>query len=93
MDISDRDVEALIEKYESYAREHGFKLNPNRKLVEVIVRGLLKREKEYGYRYCPCRPILGDLEQDKKIICPCVFNEQELKKQGYCHCRLFVKDE
>lgn len=83
-------VEELIKEYEAYAVENGFKLNPDKKVVEGIVKVLLEREKKFGARYCPCRRITGNKEEDKKIICPCVYHKEEVEKDGYCLCRLFV---
>ena len=85
------EIERLIKKYEEYANENGFRLNPDRKVVENIVRGLLKREEEFGEKYCPCRRVSGDKEEDKKIICPCVYHEEEIKRDEHCLCNLFVK--
>ena len=84
-------MEKLIQEYREYARENGFSLNPDREAVERIVKGLLEREKKIGARYCPCRRITQDPEEDKKIICPCVFHREEIEKNGQCLCGLFVK--
>lgn len=84
-------LEKIIKDYQEYARENRFKLNPNKKAVEFLIRGLLEREKRLGERYCPCRKITGNPKEDKKIICPCVFHLQEIKEQGHCFCGLFVK--
>lgn len=81
----------LLKKLEQHAKEHGFKLNPNKKIVNGVIKGLLKNKKKYGEIYCPCRVPTGNKQKDKEIICPCVFYEQEIKSQGYCLCRLFVK--
>ena len=81
----------LIREYEKYAKENGFRLNPDRKIVENIIKSLLLREKKFGEKYCPCRRITGSKEEDKKIICPCVYNKEELQKYGHCLCNLFVK--
>jgi len=83
--------EELIKQYEEYAEQNGFKLNPNPQIVEGIVSGLLAREEKLGVRYCPCRRVTGDKEEDKKIICPCVYHKDEIEKDGHCHCNLFVK--
>jgi len=48
-------IKRIIEGYEKYAKENGFRLNPDGKAVETLVRGLLLNEKRYGERYCPCR--------------------------------------
>jgi len=84
-------IEEIIKKYEDYSTQDGFKLNENRKIVMGIINGLLDREKKFGERYCPCRRITGDKEEDKKIICPCIYHKDEIKKDGHCHCNLFVK--
>ena len=85
------EVQKTIEDYEKYARENGFKLNPDREIVNRLVKSLLEREKKLGARYCPCRRVTGDQKEDKKIICPCIFHRDEIEKDGHCHCGLFVK--
>jgi ferredoxin-thioredoxin reductase catalytic subunit len=52
---------------------------------------LLEREKESGSKFCPCRRVTKDEEENKKIICPCVYHQQELEKFGHCLCGLFVR--
>lgn len=84
-------VEKLIKKYEEYAKENRFELNPDKKVVEGIINGLLEKEKKFGERYCPCRRITGDKEEDKKLICPCYWHKEEIKKDGKCFCGLFVR--
>ncbi len=81
----------LIKKYEEYAEENGFKLNPDSRIVDGTIKGLLAREKKFGEKYCPCRRVTGDKEEDKKIICPCVYHKEEIGKDGHCLCNLFVK--
>ena len=90
MEPKDSEIKRVIKEYEWYAEKNGFKLNPDRKLVENIVRALLKKEKIEGCRYCPCRVAKGDKEEDKKIICPCIYHLDEVKQKGQCICRLFV---
>ncbi len=76
---------------EDYAKSQGFKLNPNEKIVDFVIKGLQKNKKEKGEFYCPCRIVSGNKEEDMKIICPCVFHLAEIKEQGHCKCNLFVK--
>ncbi|MCX6759588.1 MAG: thioredoxin domain-containing protein [Candidatus Nealsonbacteria bacterium] len=85
-------INKLIQEVKEYAKKNGFFLNPNRKVVEGIVKSLLEREKKFGGRFCPCRRITENNEEDKKIICPCVYHLQELEKEGKCLCGLFVKN-
>lgn len=81
----------LKKKLEQYAKEQGFKLNPEKKIVSFVINGLLKNKKEKGGLYCPCRVVSGDKKEDAKIICPCIYHLSEIKEQGYCHCRLFAR--
>ena len=83
--------EKLKKSAEEYADSTGIKLNPNKKIVDGIIKGLLKNKKEKGELYCPCRIPSGNKEKDKEIICPCVFHRGEIELQKHCHCNLFVK--
>jgi len=87
----DDEVDELIKKYEEYAQNSGFKLNPDKETVNRVVKSLLDREKNLGARYCPCRRVTGDKEEDKKIICPCIYHKEEIEKDGHCLCNLFFK--
>lgn len=91
MNQNHNNIEKIIQDYQEYAKKNGFSLNPNKKVVEEIVKVLLEREKKFGARYCPCRRITGNKKEDKKIICPCFFHREEIKKYGHCLCNLFVK--
>lgn len=84
-------MEELIKAYSEYAKQNGFQLNPERKTVERIIKGLLANEKTKGAKYCPCRRISGNPEEDAKKICPCAFHKDEIAKDGRCFCGLFTK--
>jgi len=81
----------IIKESGEYARKNGFKLNPNRKVVEMIARGLLENKEKYGARYCPCKRITGNPEDDKPKICPCFWHREEIERDSRCLCGLFVK--
>jgi ferredoxin-thioredoxin reductase catalytic chain len=81
----------MMEQYDNYAKSSGFRLNPDKKIVERVFNGLLANEKKYGKKYCPCRRVSGNEEEDAKKICPCVFHKEEIEKDGHCFCNLFVK--
>ncbi len=87
----DNKAKELLKECERYAKETGFRLNPDAKIAEGTIRGLLENEKKHGERYCPCRRVTGDKEEDKKIICPCVYHKKEIQTQGHCLCQLFFK--
>ena len=84
-------AEELIKEYKEHAKRQGILLNPDKEVTETIIRGLLQREEKFGQRFCPCRRITGNQEEDKKIICPCFWHLEEIKERGRCLCGLFVK--
>jgi len=84
-------IERLIEWYRKHAKENGFRLNPDQEAVERLVKGLLANEKKYGERYCPCRRIAGNKEEDNPKICPCKWHKEEIEKDGHCFCGLFKR--
>ena len=85
------EIQILKDRFEKYSKTTGIKLNPDKKIVEGIIKGLLMNKERKGEIYCPCRRIIGDKEKDKEIICPCVFHRGEIELQNHCHCNLFVK--
>lgn len=78
--------EKLLEKSKSYAVKEGFKLNPNKKIVDAIIKGLIKNKEKYGDYYCPCR-----IRRTKKEVCPCAYHKKEIKEKGKCLCGLFLR--
>ena len=84
-------VNEIIKNYQEHAEKNGFRLNPDRKVVERLVMGLLANEKKYGVKYCPCRRITGNPEEDRGKICPCHWHKEEIEKDDHCCCSLFVK--
>jgi|TARA_B100001971_G_C18093034_1_gene484556 ferredoxin-thioredoxin reductase catalytic subunit len=89
--MENKEIQELKIQSDNYAKKTGIKLNPNGKIVDRIINGLLKNKQKYGAIYCPCRVVTGDKEKDKEIICPCIFHKKEIELQGQCLCQLFVK--
>jgi len=89
--ISEQDIKDTIERYDNYAKSNGFRLNPDKKTVERVIKGLFENQKKYGKKFCPCRRVSGDQAEDAKKICPCAFHKDEIEKDGHCFCNLFVK--
>ena len=89
--IMQEEIKKLRKKYEVYAKSAGIKLNPDKKIVNAILIGLLKNKEKHGEIYCPCRVVTGNKQKDKDIICPCIYHMQEIKKDERCMCGLFVK--
>lgn len=78
---------------EKYAARNNYKLNPDPEALDLVIEGLAKRREKFGPQYCPCRIVTGNKEQDKKIICPCVYHKDEIEENGMCHCALFFKND
>ena len=81
----------MIKGYEDYAQKNNLRLNPDKKAIERIMKGLLANEAKHGKKYCPCRRVTGDKAEDAKKICPCIWHKDEVEKDGHCFCNLFVK--
>lgn len=79
----------VIKSAEAYAKSVGLKMNPDKKVVEMITKGLLKKKEKYGALHCPCRISTGNKEKDDEITCPCVFHRGEIELQGHCKCNYF----
>lgn len=87
------EIKETIKEYEEQARKNKWRLNPDKEVVERLVRGMLEREKRFGKRYCVCRRITGNKEEDEKIVCPCIYAPKEIQEQGRCFCNLFLKKD
>ncbi len=89
--MEEKDIENLRKQSEEYAKSKGFHLNSNEIIVRGVVKGLLTRKENFGEIYCPCRKMANNKDIDKKIICPCIYHEDEIRDDGHCYCNLFVK--
>jgi len=86
-------AEELYPILSRYAGSQGIQLNRDREFVMDILRGLLTNETRYGYRSCPCRLASGAKDQDKDIICPCLYRDPDIMEYGSCYCELYVSAE
>lgn len=75
----------LLDFSQKYADSQGFKLNPDKSILNKILDALLLNEKNEKYRYCPCKIHI------KTNICPCIDHKKEIKDMGHCICTLFWK--
>lgn len=76
----------LLDFSRKYAKSQGFKLNPDKKVLNKILDALLLNEKNEKFRYCPCKVHIME------NICPCKAHKQEIKEWGHCKCTLFWKE-
>lgn len=82
--------DSIMRMITQYVERSPFFLNPDEVVVRNLVSGLVKNKIEYGYAYCPCRPVEGVPERDRMNICPCRTHKDEIARQGTCECGLFV---
>ncbi|MDD1706071.1 MAG: ferredoxin:thioredoxin reductase [Methanoregulaceae archaeon] len=78
---------------EHFAKKHHFILNPDKKKLDVVIRGLARNKRKFGEQYCPCRLRSGDKEKDAAIICPCIYHADEVEQEGSCHCSLYFRED
>lgn len=74
---------------EKYATRAGYALNQDNEILQVVLEGLAKNKAVHGKRYCPCRLLSGNPEEDKAKICPCRWHKDEIAQDGMCHCQLY----
>ncbi|MBC2735096.1 MAG: ferredoxin:thioredoxin reductase [Desulfobacteraceae bacterium] len=84
------DVEKLYAMLEKTQTAQGYFFNADRERTMELLEALLKNKDRYGYMVCPCRLSSGDRENDKDIICPCVYRAPDVEKYGSCYCNLYV---
>jgi ferredoxin-thioredoxin reductase catalytic subunit len=90
---SQNEIDKCIEKLQKDSEIGGYKINPNSEDLEMIITGYLENEAKFGYPACPCRLATGNFEEDKDIICPCDYRDDDIVDFGQCYCSLYVDDE
>ncbi len=87
------ETDQLYEMLKKSQEAKGIYFNKNKDLVFELLESLLKNKDRYGYMACPCRLAGNDRENDKDIICPCVYRAPDLEEFGACYCALYVTKE
>ncbi len=83
-------VEQLYGALKKSQEAKGIFFNKDKDLVFELLESLLLNKDRYGYMACPCRLACADRENDKDIICPCVYRAPDLEEFGACFCGLYV---
>ena len=86
----DERVKKRIEKLRADAAAGGYTLNPDEEFVADLTEGMLANADRYGIESCPCRLLEGSAEDNRDIICPCVYRDDDLAEYGACFCALYV---
>ena len=75
--IQDPETE-IRTRSENFARLRGYTFNEDK---ELVIEGLIDKEKLYGDFYCPCR-----FENIPENVCPCLETRMnEVRKMGHCY--------
>jgi ferredoxin-thioredoxin reductase catalytic chain len=84
------EAEKLYEMLKKNQEAKGYYFNDDRERVFDLLDALIVNKDRYGYMVCPCRLASGDRDNDKDIICPCVYREPDVQEFGSCYCNLYV---
>jgi ferredoxin-thioredoxin reductase catalytic chain len=87
------DTQQLYEALKKTQEPKGYYFSNDKKRVFELLDGLLVNKDRYGYMVCPCRLASGNRENDKDIICPCVYRKPDVEEFGSCYCNLYVSKE
>ncbi len=88
-----QEVEKTFEHIRRVNERKGYYLNPDEVFAKKLVTSLLENQARHGYWACPCRLASGIREEDKDIICPCIYREPDVAEYGACYCGLFVSED
>ena len=86
-------IDQLYNALKKTQEAKGAYFNKDKDLVFELLESLLLNKERYGYMACPCRLACGDKENDKDIICPCVYREPDMEEFGTCYCGLYVSEK
>jgi ferredoxin-thioredoxin reductase catalytic subunit len=86
------DKDVFLKAIEKFTEKNEFQVNPDREKVNMLLEGTFNNEINHGLKYCPCRLITKDFEEDLKLVCPCNFLiHNTYKEKGECWCGLFTR--
>jgi ferredoxin-thioredoxin reductase catalytic subunit len=86
--------EDFVRAIEKFTEGNEFQVCPDQEKMDMLLEGIFDNEHNHGLKYCPCRLMAKDFEQDSKIVCPCNFLIHETykgKEKGECWCGLFIR--
>jgi len=76
---------------QKYISKKNYDINPNKMISTNLKIWLSEMEGIYNKRLCPCFDPSGGKENDKAMLCPCKYIDDEIEEYGTCHCALFGK--
>ena len=84
------DAQKLYEMMKKVQEPKGYYFNEDRERTFELLDALIQNKERYGYMGCPCRLLSGDRENDRDIICPCIYSVADIAEFGSCYCNLYV---
>ena len=87
------EVKKLYDNLKKLQEPKGYFFNKDKETVFELLEGLIINKERYGYMACPCRLASGEKENDRDIICPCVYRQPDVEEYGCCFCSLYVSKE
>ncbi|MGL1862531.1 MAG: ferredoxin:thioredoxin reductase [Pseudodesulfovibrio sp.] len=87
------DAKKLYENMKRIQEPKGYYFNTDMDMTMPLLESLLTNKERMGYMACPCRLANEEFEDDKDIICPCVYREKDVEEYGACYCALYVSKE
>jgi len=88
--ITQEEIERHHQRLLREAEAAGYHLNPDVDFARLLARGLLINARRHGYQACPCRLSTGVPAEDRDIVCPCDYRDDDLDEHGVCYCGLYV---
>ena len=86
-----KDIKRQDKWIKKYIIQKNYDINPNKMISTNLKIWLSEMEGIYGKRLCPCFDPSGGKENDKAMLCPCKYIDDEIEEYGTCHCALFGK--
>jgi len=84
------DAKTLYENLKKIQEAKGYYFNEDMDMTMPLIESLLINKERLGYMACPCRLANGNFEDDKDIVCPCVYRTNDVEEYGACYCALYV---
>lgn len=86
-------AEQLMNSLRKVQEPKGYYFNKDEEMVLALMESLLTNKERYGTMVCPCRLASGVRDQDKDIMCPCIYREADVRQYGSCFCGLYVSKD
>ena len=87
------DAKELYERMKKVQVPKGYYFNTDKQRTIELLEALIYNKERYGYMGCPCRLVSGDRDNDRDIICPCVYSVPDIEEFGSCYCNLYVSKD